>query len=257
MFRPKKELKGFRKIFLKKGEKKRIRIAFDDKSFRFWNVKTGQWETEGGEYQIMIYGKNAEEALTDAQSMVAELGKLWSVTDENSDIYVIKHSQGRPVNVSEETKEIPSFALDMAKQMGGALEPTIYPVLTAWGFTTGENQILDKSELKEILRDVNYENVHVSGNEVTLPDGMELDLGAVGKGFAADEVSDVLKQAGVNSALLDLGGNIQLIGTKPDGADWKIGLRDPLGGKLYRRFVHKRPFKSINPFDCTMGLPGQ
>lgn len=54
VFRPKKELKGFRKVFLKKGEKKRIRIAFDDKTFRFWNVKTGWWETEGGEYQIMV-----------------------------------------------------------------------------------------------------------------------------------------------------------------------------------------------------------
>lgn len=51
----------------------------------------------------------------------------------------------------------------------------------------------------------------------------------MGKGFAADEVSNVLKQAGVTSALLDLGGNIQLIGTKPDGTDWKIGLRDPFG----------------------------
>lgn len=64
VFRPKKELKGFRKIFLKKGEKKRIRIAFDDKSFRFWNVKTGQWETEGGEYQIMIGACVADIRLT-------------------------------------------------------------------------------------------------------------------------------------------------------------------------------------------------
>lgn len=64
VFRPKKELKGFRKIFLKKGEKKRIRIAFDDKSFRFWNVKTGQWETEGGESQIMIGACVADIRLT-------------------------------------------------------------------------------------------------------------------------------------------------------------------------------------------------
>lgn len=76
---------------------------------------------------ITAYGRNAEEALTDAQSKVAELEKLWSVTDENSDIYAINHSRGRPVNVSEETERILSFALDMAKQTGGALEPTIYP----------------------------------------------------------------------------------------------------------------------------------
>lgn len=178
---------------------------------------------------ITAYGRNAKEALADAQSKVAELEKLWSVTDENSDIYAINHSRGKPVNVSEETGRILSFVLGLAKQTGGALDPTIYPALTAWGFTTGENRIPDKSELEEILRGVGYWNLHVSGNEVTLPGGMELDLGAVGKGYAADEVSNVLKQAGVTSALLDLGGNIHLIGTKPDGTDWKIGLRDPFG----------------------------
>ena len=76
------------------------------------------------------------------------------------------------------------------------------------------------------MQNVGYGNVNLSGNEVTLPAGMELDLGAVGKGYAADEVANILKEAGVRSALLDLGGNIQLIGTKPDGEDWKIGLRD-------------------------------
>lgn len=195
--------------------------AGDAAETRFFGMDT--------DISITAYGKNAKEALTSAQSKVAELEKLWSVTDENSDIYAINHSRGRSVNVSEETESILSFALDMAKQTEGALEPTIYPALTAWGFTTGENRIPDGSELEEILGDVGYENVYLSGNEVTLPDGMELDLGAVGKGFAADEVSNVLKQGGVTSALLDLGGNIQLIGTKPDGTDWKIGLRDPFG----------------------------
>ena len=195
--------------------------AGDAAETRFFGMDT--------DISITAYGGDAEKALTDAQSKVAELEKLWSVTDENSEIYAINHSQGAPVNVGEETGRILSFALDMAKQTRGALEPTIYPVLTAWGFTTRENRIPDESELEEILRDVGYGNVRLSGNEVTLPGGMELDLGAVGKGFAADEVSNVLKQAGVTSALLDLGGNIQLIGTKPDGTDWKIGLRDPFG----------------------------
>lgn len=178
---------------------------------------------------ITAYGKNAGKALEDTQSKVTELERLWSVSDENSDIYAINHSQGRPVSITRETEQILSFALDMAEQTDGALEPTIYPVLTAWGFTTEGNRIPDQSEIEKILQNVGYENVNLSGNEVTLPDGMELDLGAVGKGYAADEVANILKEAGVTSALLDLGGNIQLIGAKPDGDDWKIGLRDPFG----------------------------
>ena len=94
---------------------------------------------------ITAYGRNAKEALTDAESKVAELEKLWSVTEEDSDIYAINHSLGRPVNVSEETERLLTFALDMAEQTEGALEPTIYPALTAWGFTTGENRIPDKA----------------------------------------------------------------------------------------------------------------
>lgn len=195
--------------------------AGDEAETRFFGMDT--------DISITAYGKNAEEALADARSKVTELERLWSVTDENSDIYAINHSQGRTVSINRETEKILSFALYMAEKTGGALEPTIYPVLTAWGFTTGENRIPGRSELVEILQNVGYGNVKLYGNEVTLPDGMELDLGAVGKGYAADEVANILKEAGITSALLDLGGNIQLIGTKPNGDDWKIGLRDPFG----------------------------
>lgn len=195
--------------------------AGDAAETRFFGMDT--------DISITAYGKNAEEALADVRSKVTELERLWSVTDENSDIYAINHSQGRTVSINRETEKILSFALYMAEKTGGALEPTIYPVFTAWGFTTGENRIPGRSELVEILQNVGYGNVKLYGNEVTLPDGMELDLGAVGKGYAADEVANILKEAGITSALLDLGGNIQLIGTKPNGDDWKIGLRDPFG----------------------------
>lgn len=195
--------------------------AGDAAETRFFGMDT--------DISITAYGKDAEEALEDARSKVAELERLWSVTDENSDIYAINHSQGKTVSIHRETEQILSFALGMAEQTGGALEPTIYPALTAWGFTTGGNRIPGRDELAEILEDVGYGKVNVSGTEVILPDGMELDLGAVGKGYAADEVANILKESGVTSALLDLGGNIQLIGTKPDGDDWKIGLRNPFG----------------------------
>ena len=58
---------------------------------------------------------------------------------------------------------------------------------------------------------------------------MELDLGAVGKGYTGDILTGILKDAGITSALINLGGNIQTIGTRPDGSDWRLGLRDPFG----------------------------
>ena len=102
-------------------------------------------------------------------------------------------------------------------------------MLEAWGFTTDENRIPAPDEIQTLLEHVGYEQVSLSGNELTLPEGVELDLGAVGKGYAGDAAAEVIKEQGVTSALLDLGGNIQAVGKRPDGTDWRIGIRNPFG----------------------------
>lgn len=176
------------------------------------------------------YGADAEAALIQAEDRIAELEGLWSVTDTGSDIYEVNHSGGKPVAVSEETEKLVSFALEMARKTDGALEPTIYPVLTAWGFTTDENHIPSENEIAELLECVGHDKVHLENGNIILEPGSMLDLGAVGKGFAGDEAVLVLKEKGVSSALLDIGGNIQAIGTKPDGSYWRVGLKDPFSG---------------------------
>lgn len=180
---------------------------------------------------LTVYGKSADQAIQDAQEKAAELEGLWSTTDEKSIVYTINHSKGAPVGVDENTGALLRFALWMAQETGGALEPTIYPVLLSWGFTTGENRIPDKAEIQELLQNVGYDRVQVDGDEVRLPDGMELDFGAVGKGYTGDILVELLREKGITSALLDLGGNIQVIGSKPDGSNWRVGLRDPFGGE--------------------------
>ncbi len=177
-----------------------------------------------------IYGANADTALKQAEGQIKELEGLWSVTDTGSDIYAANHSGGEPVVVDEKTFELIDFVLDMAEETGGALEPTIYPVLSAWGFTTGENREPSAQEIAELLKSVGYEKVQMEGGSVCLEEGCMLDLGSVGKGFAGDEVVQVLKESGIESALLDIGGNIQAVGTRPDGSGWRVGLKDPFSG---------------------------
>lgn len=181
---------------------------------------------------ITAYGESAESAIRSAQTRLTQLEKLWSVTDIGSDIYAINHSGGQPVQVSAETAELISFALQMSEKTGGALDPTIYPVLTAWGFTTDTNRVPGSGEIAGLLENVGYERVTVSGSSVQIGDGMMLDIGAVGKGYAGDIIAREMKESGVTSALIDLGGNIQLIGTKPSGEKWRIGVRDPKGGNV-------------------------
>ena len=176
---------------------------------------------------LTAYGENAETALEQAQSRIRELEKLWSVTDSASEIYAANHSGGEPVTVREDTADLVRYALTMAEQTGGSLEPTLYPVLTAWGFTTDSFQIPAREEIDQLLKTVDYTRISLQGSALTVPEGMQLDLGAVGKGYAADETAAVLRENGVESALLDFGGNILTIGSKPDGSPWRIGVRDP------------------------------
>lgn len=183
-----------------------------------------------------VYDDDAEDAraaLRRAQDEIEELEALWSVTDQDSDIYAVNHSGGRSVTVRDKTAELLSFALKMARETDGALEPTLYPVLTAWGFTTDENRIPSGDQLAGLLEKTGFDRVVLEGNSVTLQDGMMLDLGAVGKGYAGDRAQQCLREQGINSALLDIGGNIQAVGTKPDGSDWKLGLRSPFGEGIF------------------------
>lgn len=176
---------------------------------------------------LTAYGENAETALEESADQIQTLESLWSVTDSESEIYRANHSAGQTITVSQETAELLSFALEMAEKTNGALDPTIYPLLTAWGFTTDTKQVPSDEEIASLLQYVGYDRIQLEDKSLVVPDGMELDLGAVGKGYAADLVTEVLEEYGVESAIISLGGNIQAIGSRPDGNDWRIGIRAP------------------------------
>lgn len=178
---------------------------------------------------VTTYGEQAEQALQAVQERTETLEHLWSVTDTESEIYQINHSAGKSVTVSDETTELISFTLEMAEKTGGALDPTIYPVLTAWGFTTDIHRVPSSEELASLLKLVDYKKINLERDTITLPAEMMIDLGAVGKGYASDEAVQLMRDMNITSALLDFGGNIMLIGSKPDGNDWRIGIKNPLG----------------------------
>lgn len=178
---------------------------------------------------FIVYGDNAETALQLAKIRIMQLEDLLSVTDKCSEIYAVNHSEGRLIKISDDTFNVTRFALDMAKDTGGALDPTIYPLLKAWGFTTDNYQIPDEKTITELLSYVDYKKVKLMNNTIILPKGMELDLGAVAKGYTGDEVIELWRNQGVSSALINLGGNVQTLGIKPDGSLWKIGVKAPQG----------------------------
>lgn len=182
---------------------------------------------------LTVYGKPDQEArdiLQRAAGQIYELDALLSVTDEGSEIYRVNHSGGETVQLSEGTCKLLVEALELCRSTEGALDITIYPVVRTWGFTTGEYRVPEEAELDALLEKVDYTQVLLDGERLTLPEGTELDLGAVTKGWTGDRMMETFAQAGVTSAIVELGGNVQALGSKPDGSPWRVALQAPEGG---------------------------
>ena len=174
-----------------------------------------------------VYGDAA--LLDEAETLIGSLEEQVSVTDEHSDIYAIDHTGSG--SLSGNAAELMEQALELCRRTGGALDISVYPIVRAWGFTTGGYQVPDEETIQSLLPLVDYTQIQYDAatGVVTLPEGMEIDLGSVAKGYAGQLAAQMLREHGVQSALLNLGGNVQTVGTKPDGSPWQIGIKDPQG----------------------------
>ena len=140
-------------------------------------------------------------------------------------------ASARTTEIAADTYRVMAEALELGSRTGGALGITLYPVLKAWGFTAGEYRIPEREELEKLLSRVDYREVRLQEEAgayyAIVPEGAEVDLGAVAKGYTGDVLIDILRRQGVTSAILDLGGNVQTLGTRPDGTPWRVAVRDP------------------------------
>lgn len=169
-----------------------------------------------------------EALLEEAAGEIRRLEGLLSVTDPGSEIYQANH--GGAVSLSEPVRELLEKALELCRETGGALDVTVYPAVRAWGFTTGEYRVPEEAELSALVERVGYGRVALDGDRLALPEGVELDLGSVGKGWTGDRLTALFREAGVSSAIMELGGNVQALGTKPDGSPWRVAVQAPGGG---------------------------
>ncbi len=176
---------------------------------------------------MTAYGENAEKSLDDAENRILQLESELSATSETSEIWKIDHSNEKNVEMSDDTAELIDQTLKMCEKTNGCLDITVYPILKEWGFTTGEYKIPDKTKIDELLNNVDYSKVKTDGKNIKLPNAVQIDLGAVAKGYTGDMILDIMRSYEVKSAIVNLGGNVQTLGKKPDGSDWKVAVRDP------------------------------
>ena len=168
-----------------------------------------------------------KQVLKDALEECGRYEKMLSRTIEGSDVWRINHAKGEPVEVSDDTMNILRCAQEISGKSGGAFDVTIAPVSTMWNFTKEPHELPDAEEIAKAAELVDYTRMKLEGNQVTLPEGMMIDLGGIAKGYIADRVKAYLKERGVKYAILSFGGNIVAIGnTKPDGTSWRVGIQD-------------------------------
>lgn len=178
---------------------------------------------------VTLYG-GEESLLDEIWAECARYENLLSKTIAGSDVDRINKAGGEPVQVDPETWAILQRAREISRTTGGAFAVTIAPMTAMWDFTGGTNRMPTEEQRLAALPLVNDEAIILGeNNTVTLPAGMEIDLGGIAKGYIADQVAKMV-QGRVSGAVLSLGGNVYVLGAKPDGGTYNVGIQDPDGG---------------------------
>ena len=154
---------------------------------------------------------------------------LLSWTTGDSQIAEINNANGETVGVSEELAGYLTQILQLAADSDGAFDPTLGEVIRLWNIEGDDPHVPEQSELDKLLKNVDYKNIVLDGDKVTLKNGSTLDLGAVGKGIGCDVTAACLKeQKDVTGMILNLGGSsVMAYGEKPDQSPWKVAVTDP------------------------------
>ena len=186
-------------------------------------------------FELVLYGPAepslraaGEEALDEIERIEAQLS-LFRPTSEIA--RVNRHAHEHPVKVSPPTFQLLARARELFRQTEGAFDPTVGPLLSAWGFLRGTGALPDPRVLEEARRCVGMEKVLLAEDDCSVRferPGLMLDLGAIGKGYAVDCAVAILREAGVTSALIHGGtSSVYGLGTVPDGQPWKAAIQAP------------------------------
>lgn len=176
---------------------------------------------------IRAYGSHAQDAINQCVQYINGLEQDISRTQEGSDLSALNRAEGKPVGLSEQTADVLEQALRLADETGGCFDPTTAPLSDLWGIGTEHAAVPAQTDIDAALELVGYQSVKLDGTEASLPAGACIDLGGIGKGYAADHVAQLLRDAGVKRAVITLGGNIYVLGEKEDGVPWTVGITDP------------------------------
>ena len=217
--------------------------------------------------QITIYDSQDKALLNDCLALCDKYELIFSRTNEKSELYKLNHrkdvSDGDfgtdgpttpyPVSgtadtwhISEDLAALLSEGLDITRESDGAFDIAIAPLTSLWDFTAEDPEVPDDAAIQKALPLCSSDGVTIDGQDITLPsDDIQFDVGAIAKGYIADRLKDFLMKKGVKSAIINLGGNVLCIGSKPDGTPFKIGIQKPFADRNETEAVMDITGKSV------------
>ncbi len=175
--------------------------------------------------------RHAQNAIAAAYTEMRRVEAMLNRYDPASQIGMINRAAGgaQAISVSPEVFEIVQRALHYSQQTDGAFDMTVGPLIDVWGIGTEHEQVPAASDIQQVLSFVDSRKVEIEpprGVRLKAPE-MALDLGGIAKGYSIDRGVETLRRHDIAHALLNAGGDMRSIGTKPDGAPWRIGIRHP------------------------------
>lgn len=178
--------------------------------------------------KIQILDPADESILDGLKKLCEKYDTMFSATNTDSELYKLNHANGQPFIVSSETANLIQEGIHYSELSGGAFDLTIEPVSALWDFKADKPTVPSSDAIAQAVSHVDYTKVDIQDNTVTLEDPEAgIDLGAIAKGYIADQVKTYLKKQGIKHAIINLGGNVDVIGTKPDGSKYNIGIQKP------------------------------
>ena len=217
--------------------------------------------------QITIYDSQDKSLLDDCLALCDRYELIFSRTNENSELYKLNHRKDTsdkdpnadgqttpyPVSgtadtwhISEDLASLLSQGLSITRESDGAFDIAIAPLTSLWDFTAEDPKVPDDAAIQKALPLCSSDGVTIDGQDITLPsDDIQFDVGAIAKGYIADRMKDLLVKKGVKSAIINLGGNVLCIGSKPDGTPFKVGIQKPFADRNETEAVMDITGKSV------------
>lgn len=178
---------------------------------------------------IKIISDEADSILESAFNILDKIEEDMSKNIENSTVSKInKAKKNERIKINSSLEYVLNKSSEISTLTNGYFDITIGKVVYLWGIGTSNSRVPEKEEIDNALKFVNYRNIIVDDSSVyKKEDEIEIDLGGIAKGYAADEISRFLYSKNISSAIINIGGNVLLHGKKPSGEDYKVGIQDP------------------------------